>query len=197
MRKPILNLHDVPEPEQANADFSFQEGELQDNPAYLGKALKDLKKLFLLQHHTTVHFMNKGYWDMHELLLMLLDLTGPAHLTFSSYAISETAARAFAGLKENGQLLSISGVIDNRSDTRSAGSLQLLRGVCDRLTLCPCHAKVSLLHNDFADTTVIGSANYTENKRYEAGMICSERETRLFHQKWMEEAIKEHGQYNP
>jgi len=195
MRKPLLNLHELPEPEQANTDFALQ-GEIQEH-AYLGSALKELKKLFLFQHYTTVHFVNKGYWDMHELLMMLLDLTGPAHLAFSSYAISETAARAFAALKESGQLLSITAVIDNRSDTRSAGSLQLLRGVCDRLTLCACHAKVSLLYNDYAEMTVMGSANYTENKRYEAGMISSVGDTRLFHQKWMEEAINEYGQYNP
>jgi hypothetical protein len=134
---------------------------------------------------------------MHELLMNLLNYTGPAHLTVSTYAVSETAARTLAMLKEDGELLSICALIDNRVDTRSAGSLQLLRSISEKISLVPCHAKVTLLHNDQHDITIVGSANYTENKRYETGFISASASTRRFHQQWIIDAMNEHGQYNP
>lgn len=151
----------------------------------------------ILKCGKSLHFVNKDFWNNHDLLLLLLDITGPAHMIMSTYAVSETPARILTRLKDEKLLLSLTAIIDNRVDTRSAGSLQLLRSISDRISLAPCHAKVTLLYNNDYFITLVGSANYTENKRYEVGVLCDDKDTLDFHRSWIENAISEHGQYKP
>lgn len=137
-----------------------------------------------------VHFVSRGAWSMHELLEGLLRRFGRSVVMMSTYAVSETAARTFSRLKDEGLIADLYCVIDNRVDVRSAGSLQLLRSTATRMALCACHAKVTVL--DFwgiGQLTIVGSANYTENNRYEVGFITMDRTVADCHNKWILDAI--------
>lgn len=198
MKNPLFTLEDLKEPAPIPSDNKFFESQpTSATDSYSVLLPNQLRSHYPCDQSKGVMFVNKGFWDMHDLLLLLLDISGPVHLTFSSYAISETAARVFAKLKSEKVLLSMRCVIDNRIDTRSAGSLQLLRSIADHITLCACHAKITLLHNADVHYTVVGSANYTENKRFEAGFISNSFSDFLFHKNWLDAAMQEYGQYNP
>ncbi len=47
------------------------------------------------------------------------------------------------------------------------------------------HAEVTVIENDQFIFCVVGSANYTTNKRYEAGVIIADDVVSLFHKKWI------------
>jgi hypothetical protein len=133
----------------------------------------------------TVHWCSDGAWSMHDLLIGLLGLTGPADVYISSYAMGETPARVIARLKNEGLIKMLYCVLDNRVDVRTAGSLQLIKGIADKYALIDTHAKVTLLLNDEFTVSVVGSANYTENERYEAGIITMDSTAFKLHQNWI------------
>ena len=145
--------------------------------------------LKLVQPDATVFWVSNGDWSMHEMLLALLDITGPAAVYISSYAMSETPARILAQLKNSGAIIKLYSVLDNRIDVRTAGSFQLMKNISDELVLVDTHAKVTVIHNDAWKIAVVGSANYTENKRYEAGIITTFAAAVDLQLTWLQKAL--------
>ncbi|RYE02392.1 MAG: hypothetical protein EOP50_00180 [Sphingobacteriales bacterium] len=146
--------------------------------------------LGLLDTTSTIHWVSDGDWSMHQLLEELLMRMGPSEALISSYAFSELPARKLADLKASGAITRLSCIIDSRVDVRSASALSILTNVSDRLKLCQTHAKVTILRNSVgAVAIVIGSANYTTNKRYEAGLLSTDPEVAGFHAKWIEDEL--------
>ncbi len=152
-----------------------------------GPALESVLKL--LEPVCCIYWVSEGDWSMHELLLGILNITGPAKVHISSYAFSETASRVLAQLKEAGTIDKLYCVLDSRVDVRTAGSLQLLKAVCDKCVLVDTHAKVTVIQNEIWNIVVIGSANYTENKRYEAGILTENEVAVNMHLKWITKAL--------
>jgi hypothetical protein len=136
-----------------------------------------------------VEWVSNGDWSQHELLLALLELTGPATVYISSYAFSERPARIIADLVNDGIIKSLYCLIDSRVDTRSASALTLVQNCATKCKLVDTHAKVTVIITEGRQISVIGSANYTTNHRYEAGMIIEREDSALFHQQWIMEAL--------
>jgi hypothetical protein len=153
------------------------------------RSLKSVMDLFA--PGCLVWWVSDGDWSMHELLMALIEKTGPAHVSISSYAMGETPARILAQLKQQRAILSLSCVLDDRIDVRSAGSLQLIKSICDEINLLKTHAKVTLLMNEHWQVTVVGSANYTENKRFETGIITTDQSAYEFNNTWIRKALKD------
>lgn len=136
-------------------------------------------------------FYTNGAWSMYELLVMLCEHEGGAIVYISSYAMSETSARVLAKLKEVGTIEQLYILIDNRVDTRSPGSLQLLQQVADQIVLTSCHAKLTLIFQKEANTLILGSANYSENKRLETGMATRNAAAIEFYRKLFHEQLNQ------
>lgn len=141
--------------------------------------------LAMVQPGCCVHWLSDGEWSLHDLLLGLLQITGPADVYLSSYAFSEYPARLIADLKDRKIIRSLFCLIDSRIDKRSASALTLVTNCADQLKLVNTHAKVTVIENSANIFCIIGSANYTTNKRYEAGMIISDAVVSSFHKKWI------------
>lgn len=140
----------------------------------------------LVQPGKTVHWMTAGDWSMHHMLGLLLIKTGPADAYISSYAFSEQPARSVASWKQSGLIRKLHCLLDSRIDVRSASALNLVQNAADRCKLCTTHAKVTLLINDQWQVAMVGSANYTTNKRYECGIVSADATVLSFHKTWME-----------
>jgi hypothetical protein len=123
------------------------------------------------------------------MLLGLLNITGPAEVMISSYAMGETPARLLAQLKDEGVITKLFCVLDDRVDVRSAKSLQLIQSISDSYALVDTHAKVTLIYNEQWRIAVVGSANYTENKRFETGVITCDHNAYELHERWMLKAL--------
>lgn len=150
-------------------------------------AIGNLNKAVLpfLNKDSCFQYVTNGHWSMHQLLDMILKLTGPADVYISSYAFSETPARMMAELKSLGVIRKFYCLIDSRIDVRSAGALQLLMNTADKLKLCATHAKVTVVDSLNYYFVIVGSANYTTNKRYEAGIIQENRTVAEWNIQWI------------
>src|SRR5689334_1909987 len=60
------------------------------------------KVLSIIEPFTDVFWVTNGEWSAHELLMGLLNITGPAMVHISSFAMGETPARILAQLKNCG-----------------------------------------------------------------------------------------------
>lgn len=143
----------------------------------------------LVAPNATVLWVSESEWCMHELLVALLSITGAAEVTISSYAMSETPTRIISKLKDSGMITKLSMLLDNRVDVRSAGSFQLCQSICDRIKLIKTHAKVTVITNAKWQLAVIGSANYTDNERYESGVIIANATAVDMQLLWMNKAF--------
>lgn len=151
------------------------------------KKLNDV--IALLDSNRCIHWVSEGDWSMHDLLFSLLDYTGPANVYLSSYAFSEYPARLIAERKSRKVIKDLYCLIDKRLDVRSASALTIIKNVATKLELVNTHAKVTVIENKNMMVVVIGSANYTTNKRFESGVIITDREAALFHKKWITDAF--------
>lgn len=167
-------------------------------PEELQHVMSDSKMLADTMKHLAkgvcVFWVSDGDWSMHQMLMAILEVTGPADVYMSTYAMNETAARIIAQLKDDKIISHLYCLLDDRIDVRAAGSLQLIKATANKCTLLHTHAKVTAVRNFDWKVAVIGSANYTENKRYEAGvMICDDKITDQ-QIAWIEKALHDADQ---
>lgn len=185
--KPRIDFDMFKQPEKEN----LSGGLLAEGVRHLiptSNVLADI--ISLVQPNSLVYWVTSGEWSMHDMLLGLLNITGPAHVLISTYAMSETPARILAQLKDAEMIQSLRVLLDNRVDTRSAGSFQLMMNMSDELALTETHAKVTVIENKDWSIAVIGSANYTENKRLECGVITTIEAAVTMQHNWITKALK-------
>lgn len=143
----------------------------------------------LIYEPNPIFWKSNGEWSMHQLLLQIIDVIGPADVYISSYAFGETPARIITQLKEKGLIKKLYCLLDDRVESRTAGSMQLISSIADEFATTMTHAKVTLFMNEQHTITVVGSANYTENKRWEAGVISKDKLIFNFYRQFISEAI--------
>ncbi len=136
-----------------------------------------------------VYWVSGGAWSMIDLFMGLMHKAGNAQVWISSYAFSEKPARIICDLVHDGVITELKCLIDSRVDTRSASALTLIQNAATRCVLIDTHAKVTLITNGKDHYTVVGSANYTTNKRWESGIISMDKDCFFFHQNWIKYAM--------
>lgn len=157
----------------------------------MNQSLELQEVIALIKPDANVLWVSDGKWSAHQLLLALLDITGPANVYISSYAMSETPARYLVNLKQIGFIKDLYCVLDNRVDTRTAGTLQIIKCIATDYSLIDTHAKVTVIENEQWNIAIIGSANYTENNRYEAGIVSCTRDAAEMQLRWIKKALKD------
>lgn len=148
--------------------------------------------LTLLKDGSCIHWVSDGDWSMHELMIGVLRLAGPAELFISTYAVTEMPARMIADLVQQKVIKKLYCILDKRIDVRSASAFNVVKSACTRLELVNTHAKVTVIMGKKLNVAVICSANYTTNRRYECGVIIADREVAEFHKNWILYAIDNH-----
>jgi phosphatidylserine/phosphatidylglycerophosphate/cardiolipin synthase-like enzyme len=145
--------------------------------------------LNLVESNACIQWVSHAEWSAIDLLIGLLIHTGPANVYLSSYAFSEHPARTLADLKNRQLINELYCLIDSRIDKRSASALTLIRNCATGCKLMNTHAKVTIVENEKTEVVIIGSANYTDNNRYEAGVIIVNPVVVKFHKKWMQHEL--------
>lgn len=139
----------------------------------------------------TIHYVSDGAWSMHELLAFLLKITRTAKVYIVTWTITEIPARSLLMMKQDGLIGHLSCIIDDRVRTRTPKSYQLLEQTCDRLLEKKCHSKNIVILNDNWQISVVATANFSKNPRIESGVITFDKETTIFHQRWIENIIND------
>lgn len=131
-----------------------------------------------------------GDWSTHDLLAYLLEQTGPCHLVAATWSVAEHAAHRLIHLLEAGQLLSLTMLVDWRVQVRTPGFMPLAKLRFTRVGVSTCHAKVFALLNDAWGVAGVGSANFTNNPRIEAGHLSTARQVAEFHAGWIRQEVE-------
>ena len=165
------------------------------DPAVVGFVLAEMDPAHLVDGVLSgkdVHFISSGKWSLYDLLIALLPFCSPAVLYLSTYSLTEFSARILARNVSEGHLSAVHILLDKRAKVRYPEVYQLAGNISNRIRLMEVHAKVMVLQSADRIVTVVGSANWTENPRIEAGILTTNPEVGNFHKMWLDKAI-EHG----
>lgn len=112
-----------------------------------------------------------------EVIEWVLEQTGPANMTVSTFSTSEESIRRFWRLKKSGRILSCMLFCDLRAMRKTISLYDFVKGVFDDIRLCENHSKVVLIHNRHHRVAIVTSQNHTRGNRAEAGIITSDAGT--------------------
>lgn len=177
----------VPEPTvRAGADTT-----IQPSSAVIGRVNDKLPEILpaLVAGHS-VHYVSAGLWSTHDLVFHILDLIGPADLTLATWSMTEEPASTLMKGLDLGVIRSLKALFDVRIRVRNPQTFEYIKyNLGQHCRISSCHAKVSVLINDSWTVSIVGSANYTNNPRIEAGVICTDPAIAGFHMDWISKEI--------
>lgn len=151
---------------------------------YLSKYLKDFE-------NKTTLFSSNGKWAMHHLIAFILKKhTEPAHVMLSTFSLSTEAAHFLINYADSYLIKSLKLIFDTKTKSNNAKAIKLIQNKFE-IYYTNIHAKVTLIHNDNHNITIIGSGNLTANPRIETGVIFTDKETFNFNLNWLNESIKQ------
>lgn len=154
--------------------------------AKLGKARMRLEKVIgAVKMGQTIHYASVGEWSTHDLIFYLIKQTGPVNLYLSTWSVSEDAVRQLIEKIKSGDIKKIFAVFDWRVKVRRPQAFELANYNIADIRLSSCHAKVTVIENKEWSIAVVGSANYTNNPRIEAGVISCDKVAADFHKDWI------------
>jgi exonuclease VII small subunit len=158
----------------------------EKSTAKIGKARQRVQEVIgTLKMGKTVHFASMGEWSTHDLLFHVLKQTGPADVYLSTWSVSEDAIRQIIKKMNTGEIKLIKAVFDWRIKVRRPEAYEFAKYKIADIRLSSCHAKVTAIINDKWSVAIVGSANYTNNPRIEAGVISCDKVAADFHRSWI------------
>lgn len=137
-----------------------------------------------------IHFISKGDWSTHDLVFHLMKFTGPSELYFTSYSLREYPVRLLLNALDTGMLTKVKCILDSKVKSRLPDVFHLAAHNFAEVKLTECHAKVTVIKNAEHSITIMGSANWTNNPRIEAGFVSMDKALADFHIDWMEKCMK-------
>lgn len=125
-------------------------------------------------------YFSDGAWSMHHMVQYFLENIGPSDVHISTWTITEGPARILYNLKEAGLITTLSCLFDYRIQDRSPKSFQLIESISDKIKLTKCHAKIAVMLNQRHGVSIVGSSNFSKNKRLESGTVFTNRDHAIF-----------------
>jgi hypothetical protein len=181
----LFDAEDIPTSRLASVDAPGEHA-AGDARFVVGTRGTDLNDLVgELQENEHVHLVSEGAWSFHEIVAFAARHTGPAHLLFTTWTITEGPMRVLAGMKERGDLLSINAILDSRVESFSKG-YQLARQAMPMLKLMHIHGKCAVLTNEAHGVCIHSTANMTRNRRTEFYSISTHRNVAESRQRWIQ-----------
>ena len=157
----------------------------------LGKRYQRAKEVIgQISHDETIHYVSAGEWSAHDLLFHLLEQTGPAVVHIATWSITENPARQLVKRLNSGQIVKLNIIFDWRVKVRCPAAFELTKFNSADVRLTTCHAKVTIIENEEWQVAIVGSANYTNNPRIEAGVIACDKRIADFHKNWILQELK-------
>ena len=191
MHKPLFRISDIAPVEEKGIQAELLEDADGTSESLFCKSSETLERLFpSLKPNCTTHFVCPGKWAMHELLLHLLELTGPGRVFFTTWGISEHPVRLLIDAMAQGKILELHAILDARVKMRTPQVFHLANEQFSHVRLYDCHAKVVVIENETWSLAVVGSSNMTNNPRIEAGTLCTVPSIAQFHKNWILEVIE-------
>lgn len=94
-------------------------------------------------------------------------------------------------MKQQGMIRTLRCLFGDRVPVMSPNAWQVARFNFDELKLSKCHAKVQVIRNVDWGVVIMGSANFTINPRWEAGVVCCDKGIADKYARAIDEALKQ------
>lgn len=140
---------------------------------------------------TSTHYVSKGDWSMHDLVMQLLKKYQPAELFISTYALRETPVRQLVMAIDRKEISSIKMLLDYRAKVRTPQVYELAQMNINQIYLTSVHAKVCVLRSAAGSITIAGSANWTTNPKIEYGVVTMNEQIAEFNIDWMQNIMND------
>ena len=138
----------------------------------IADVLEHTSQLGTIEQGIDKHFYSNGAFNLVQLMLYVLKQTGPAHVFLSTYSIAEDSISTLRRYVDDGTILSIRFLIDNRVRSISPKPFaHLMASFPDAYRCTSLHANVALISNDDWHVSIVGSQNATHNPKLERGII--------------------------
>ncbi|WP_231424016.1 phospholipase D-like domain-containing protein [Pedobacter sp. Leaf250] len=138
----------------------------------------------------SIYFMTDGAWSNIDIISKLLPLIGRCSIDFCTWSISTDAIRKFTEWQEKGLIAELNVLLDQGIRNRKPEIYQQATAAFKSLSLLKCHAKVCVLQNENYSFCIIGSANFTNNPRKEAGLIIRHKNIADQNINWIRKEIE-------
>lgn len=106
-----------------------------------------------------------------DVLAGLLEFTGPARLTVSTFSCGEEFLMRLHKLKQKGLVLSAALYADMKAAEKTARIRTMMMSVYDEFYLCANHSKVMLVEGERMTVCVLSSQNQTRGNRMESYVL--------------------------
>jgi len=148
-----------------------------------------VKAIGTLEHGKSFFTFSNGKWSSHELLAYILQQTGPAEVWLTSWSITEEPLRMVVKMMKDELITQIHCLFGERVPVNCPVAWQYAKYNIPDIKLSRCHAKAQVIRNEKWSVVVIGSANLTNNPRWEAGVVCCDHSVAESFSSAIDEAI--------
>lgn len=138
-----------------------------------------------IEHGMDYPYCSGGEWSTHDLIFFLLSKIGPSNLTAATWSVSEAATHKLIEKMEDGLITGTHFLVDWRVRVRTPAFLAVAKHRFSDVRVGNCHAKIFVLDNPGWTVSVVGSANFTNNPRIEAGHLSTNEVIGNFHKNWI------------
>ena len=191
MRPSLFELKDLQQPFSEEEQVFAVDQDQAVNYFRNAKNRKELTKAVgTLQEGKSTYTFSSGKWSSHELLAYVLIQTGPADVWITTWSCTEEPLRMLVKMKQNGMINNIRCLFGDRVPVMSPNAWQLAKYNFTDIKLSHCHAKVQVIRNEQWGVVIMGSANFTINPRWEAGVVCCDKNVADEFAKGIDEAMK-------
>ncbi len=128
----------------------------------------------VLQRGIIEPYMQKGEWATHQVLPSLLDLFPQSEIYLSSFNISDQSLRSLAVLQKQGKFERLSLLLDRSLLKNKVALLRFAYNITQNVRLNSIHAKIILIQNKNRCFGIVGSQNFNQNKKIEAGFYFTD-----------------------
>ena len=126
----------------------------------------------LNSHPLQVYF--DGRVQLYDIIAGVLEQTGPAKLTITTFSTSEEFLRRMYRLRSRGLITHARLITDFKAAQKTAMLYQFMSEVFDAVFLALNHSKVVLVDGASARVSIVTSQNQTRGNRTEAGVITTD-----------------------
>ncbi|MFC4261929.1 hypothetical protein ACFOWM_03500 [Ferruginibacter yonginensis] len=137
----------------------------------------------------SVHYVSKGDWSMHDLVMQLVNKYNPATIYMTTYALRETPLRQLVMAQQKGLIASLNMLIDYRAKVRTPEVYQLAAMNANKIAMVAIHAKVCVIQTAAISISIVTSSNWTTNPKIEAGVVTMDKAIGDFHIDWINKTM--------
>ncbi len=145
-----------------------------------------------LKHNHQVHYIAHMY-NAHDVFSDLIKLSGPSKVKIISYSITEFPLRILSQFLNKKIITHLDFILDF-TVSRTPALKQFAKHFANRIRFTDIHSKIVLIENKNWKITLLSSANFTRNNRFENGIIFTSEELHRQYTSWFEKLFENANQ---